>query len=128
MRWEIESALALDAASVAQAAVVRSAWRQSALELLQRFDALALPSAQVFPFPVEWDWPTSIAGRAMDSYHRWFEVAAPGSLTSFPVVNLPAGFAADGRPMGVQLIGRPRGDLELLRIAAAYEAVAPRES
>ena len=128
MQWEITEAARLSADDVATAALVRSRWREVALDLLSRFDALALPSAQVFPFPVEQDWPKEIAGVAMDSYHRWFEVAAPGSMTGFPVVNVPAGFAPDGRPMGIQLIGRPRGDLDLLRIAAAYEAAAPREA
>ncbi|MFL1877354.1 amidase family protein, partial [Hansschlegelia beijingensis] len=119
LQWEITEAARLSADDVATAALVRSRWREVALDLLSRFDALALPSAQVFPFPVEQDWPREIAGVAMDSYHRWFEVAAPGSMTGFPVANVPAGFAPDGRPMGVQLIGRPRGDLELLRLAAA---------
>ena len=41
------------------------------------------------------------------------------------LVNLPAGFGADGRPMGLQLIGRPRGDMAVLRAAAAYEKVLP---
>jgi amidase len=128
MRWEIETAAKLTADDVAAAMATRSRWRETAFGLLQRFDALALPTAQVFPFPVEWDWPREIAGAPMGSYHRWFEVAAPGSMSGFPVINLPAGFAADGRPMGAQLIGRPRADLELLRIAAAYEAAAPRQA
>lgn len=126
MQWEIETAQRLSADEIASAMLVRSQWRETALDLLARFDVLALPTAQVFPFPVAWDWPKEIAGVPMDSYHRWFEVAAPGSMAGFPVVNVPAGFAADGRPMGVQLIGRPRADLDLLRIAAAYEAAAPR--
>jgi amidase len=126
MRWELEEASKLSADDVSAAAAVRSAWREAALALLETYDVLALPSAQLLPFPVEWDWPREIAGEAMDSYHRWFEVAAPASLTGFPAVNVPAGFAADGRPMGLQLIGRPRADGELLAIAAAYEAAAPR--
>ena len=126
MQWEIETAARLTADDIAAAMSTRSQWRETALSLLERFDALALPTAQAFPFPVEWDWPKEISGVPMDSYHRWMEVVAPGSMTGFPVVNLPAGFAPDGRPMGIQLIGRPGGDLELLRIAAAYEATAPR--
>ncbi|RXF68503.1 amidase [Hansschlegelia zhihuaiae] len=126
MQWELEEASKLSADDVAAAAAIRSQWRETALGLLETYDVLALPSAQVFPFPVDWDWPKEIAGRAMDSYHRWFEVAAPASLTGFPAVNVPAGFHPDGRPMGVQLIGRPRGEAELLAIAAAYEATAPR--
>ncbi|QZO02209.1 amidase [Chenggangzhangella methanolivorans] len=126
MRWEIETAARLSADDIAAAMTTRTRWRETALGLLERFDAIALPTAQVFPFPVDWDWPKEISGVPMDSYHRWMEVVAPGSMTGFPVVNLPAGFAADGRPMGFQLIGRPHGDLDLLRIAAAYEAAAPR--
>ena len=42
--------------------------------LLRDHDALALPSAQVFPFDVETHWPREIAGRPMPTYHRWMEV------------------------------------------------------
>jgi amidase len=35
---------------------------------------------------------------------------------------VPGGFTHDGLPMGVQLVGKPRGDLALLRIAALFEA------
>lgn len=127
MQWELNEGFKLSADDVSRAAAVRSAWRDVALALLGTYDALALPSAQVFPFPVELDWPKSIAGAPMDSYHRWFEVAAPASMTGFPAVNVPAGFAPDGRPMGLQLIGRPRGEAALLALAAAYEKAAPRE-
>ena len=39
-----------------------------------RFDILALPTAQVFPFSKDVHWPESINGRQMDTYHRWMEV------------------------------------------------------
>lgn len=121
MRWEIASGLALGADAVATAARVRATWYATILTSLERFDAVALPSAQLFPFPVEWDWPRTIAGRAMDSYHRWMEVVVPGTLSGCPVVNVPAGFDASGRPMGIQLIGRPGGDRALLALAARFE-------
>jgi amidase len=47
-------------------------------------------------------------------------------MSGCPVVNVPAGFDEAGRPMGLQLIGRPRADRELLGIAAAYERDAAR--
>jgi amidase len=34
---------------------------------------------------------------------------------------VPAGFTADGRPVGVQIVGRPRGEAALLSAAAAFE-------
>lgn len=53
----------------------------------------------------------------MDTHHRWMEVTLYASFAG-----LPASFHPNGRwPGGMQLIGRPRGDAALLRIAAAYE-------
>jgi amidase len=121
MAWEIESGLKLDAAALSTAAKTRAAWYEAAIGLFERFDALALPTAQVFPFPTEWHWPREIAGRPMDSYHRWMEVVVPGTMSGCPVLNVPAGFDGEGRPMGMQLIGGPRGDRELLAIAARFE-------
>ncbi|PSJ55624.1 amidase [Pseudaminobacter soli (ex Li et al. 2025)] len=123
--WEVEGAMRLTAVQVHAASTVRSKWYRTLLKLFERFDLLALPTAQVFPFPVGKHWPKEVAGRAMDSYHRWMEVSAYASLAGCPAVNVPVGFDAQGRPMGMQLIGRPRGDLALLQAAAAYETVLP---
>ena len=61
----------------------------------------------------------------MDTYHRWMEVTIYATFAGLPAVSVPAGFHANGRwPAGIQLIGRPRGDAELLRVAAAYEITA----
>ena len=83
---------------------------------------LALPTAQVFPFDATTHWPQSIAGREMDTYHRWMEVVIGGTLSGNPVANVPAGFDERGRPMGVQLIGRMGQDKEVLEFAMAWEA------
>jgi amidase len=125
MRWEIESAEKLTALDVYQASAVRTAWHATALKLFATYDALILPTAQVFPFPAEWHWPEEIAGRRMDSYHRWMEVVIPGTMSGCPVISMPVGFNARGLPMGMQVIGRPRDDLGLLRLARAYETVCP---
>ena len=45
----------------------------------------------------------------------------PGNLTGLPNVSLPCGFTAEGLPVGIQLIGRPFGEADLLRIALQYE-------
>ncbi len=128
MTWEIEGGYRLGAEDISAAAKVRAKFYQVALKLFERFDALALPTAQVFPFPTELRWPQEIAGVSMDSYHRWMEVVVPGTMSGCPVVNLPVGFDEAGRPMGMQLIGRPRADRELLSVAAAYERDAVRKT
>ncbi|WP_249139203.1 amidase [Bradyrhizobium japonicum] len=119
--FEIECGLALSGADVFVASQLRSDWYRHVLTLHERFDVLALPSAQVFPFARTMPWPREIAGRAMDTYHRWMEVVVPATLAGVPAIGVPVGFAADGRPMGMQMLGRPAGDLELLGIAHAYD-------
>ncbi|WP_343033870.1 amidase [Aurantimonas aggregata] len=120
MRWEIESGRRLGVEALYAAARTRTAWYLECLRLFEAFDALALPSAQLFAFDAEWHWPRDIAGQAMDSYHRWMEVVAPGTLSGCPVISLPAGFHRSNRSMGLQLIGRPRDDARLLGLAELY--------
>ena len=118
--WEIEQGLALTAAAVYDASVCRSRWFAVAAGLFDQFDALVLPSAQVWPFPVGWRWPQMIDGHKMDTYHRWMEVVVPASLIGLPALALPAGFGETGLPMGVQLIGRSGADRHILAMGQAY--------
>ncbi len=125
VRWEIEGGQRLSAYALYEASTVRSAWYASVLRLFEHFDYLALPTAQVFPFPLEEEWPQTIAGRTMDSYHRWMEVVARVTLSGCPAVSVPVGFNAAGLPMGMQLVGRPRDDLSVLQLVRAYEQISP---
>jgi amidase len=52
------------------------------------------------------------------------EVVILPTLAGLPCISLPVGFNAAGLPMGMQLIGKPRGDLALLQLAHAYEQTA----
>ncbi|WP_171099678.1 amidase [Ruegeria sp. HKCCD7255] len=121
-QWELDRGLALSAMDVHRATVIRSEWAQAAVQLFERYDALVLPSAQVWPFEIDQPYPTQIAGQAMDTYHRWMQVVVPVSLIGLPCLSVPAGFGAAGLPMGVQLCG-PRGsDARILSMGAAYHA------
>ena len=120
-QWEVENGLRLSADTVLSASETRSAWYAAVLRLFDRFDALLLPSAQVFPFDAVEAWPRQIGGRVMDTYHRWMEVVIGATMAGLPAISVPAGFSSTGLPMGLQLIGPPRGDLAVLRLACAYE-------
>ncbi len=120
--WEVERGLALSAAEVQRASEIRSDWFRVAARLFETYDALVLPTAQVWPFDVNIPHPTEIAGVAMDTYHRWMQVVVPVSLIGLPCLAMPAGFGAAGLPAGLQLIGRRGGDAALLALAAAYHA------
>ena len=78
----------------------------------------------MWPFDVTKRWPSAIANRPMDTYHRWMEVVILPTLAGLPSISVPVGFNAAGLPMGMQLIGKPRGDWALLQLAHTYEQVA----
>ena len=118
--WEIEQGLHLTADAVYAASLIRSRWYAQAAKLFQTFDAVVMPSAQVWPFPVEWRWPQSINGREMDTYHRWMEVVIPVSLLGLPSLAIPVGFGAVGLPMGMQLAGPVGADAMVLAMGQAY--------
>lgn len=130
-RWEIEFGQTVTAAQLYAASVTRSRWYAQAARLFETYDFLVMPSAQVWPFPVEWRWPESIDGHPMDTYHRWMEIVVPVSLIGLPALALPCGFGAGGLPMGMQLIGRDGADAAVLAAGEQYHratnwpAVAP---
>ncbi|MBP7666311.1 MAG: amidase [Burkholderiaceae bacterium] len=123
--WEHRQSTTLGFLDFMAASEVRTAFYQHLLGLFDRFDVLALPATQVWPFPIGQRWPRSIAGRTMDTYHRWMEVTLYATFAGAPAISVPAGFHANGRwPAGLQLIGKPQGDAALLRAAAGYEAAS----
>lgn len=123
--WEIEGGLELSALDLHRAGLVRADWYRRMLALFERYDFLLAPTAQVFPFPAGIDWPREVGGRAMDSYHRWMEVVVGPTMAGCPSISVPAGFNAAGLPAGLQIIGPPRADLDVLRLAAVYESLCP---
>jgi amidase len=120
-QWEYDQGQSLTGPQVYAASLNRTRFYRHMLGLFERFDLLALPTAQVWPFPAEWTWPREVAGRTMDTYHRWMEVVIYATLAGLPAMSVPAGFNDAGLPMGLQLIGPPQGDLGVLNAAAAYE-------
>ena len=118
--WEIEKGRALSAMDIQRASATRSQWFATAETLLQTYDALILPTAQLWPFPLELPHPTAIGPTEMDTYHRWMEVVIPASLIGLPSLGLPAGFNDKGLPMGLQLIGRYKHDLRVLQLGQAW--------
>ena len=123
--WEFEGSQNMSAARVTTAGKSRPDWYRALHKLFEQYDVLALPSAQVFPFSADIHWPKSINGKTMDTYHRWMEVVIGGTLSGLPVVSLPAGLDSQGRPMGIQFIGRMGQDQQVLEFAMAYETATP---
>ena len=118
--WEIATGRALSAMDVNAASMIRSDWFRAAVQAFETYDALLLPTAQVWPFDVTLSYPADVAGHAADTYHRWMQVVVPASLIGLPTLAVPAGFGENGLPMGLQIIGPRRSDKRLLQIGAAW--------
>ena len=121
--WEIEQALQLKEKDLKQAELIRKEWYFELDRLFNKYDFLILPTAQVFPFSSNIHWPKEINGRLMDTYHRWMEVVIMASIGGIPAINLPTGFDATGRPMGLQVMGKFGHDRRVLQFGLAYEQI-----
>ena len=119
--WEYDQAQGLTGMQTLEASNERSAFHAHLLTLFERFDYLALPTAQVWPFDAKLRWPQQIAGRTMDTYHRWMEAVIYATFAGLPCISVPVGFGPGGLPMGMQIIGKPHGDLAVLQLAHACE-------
>ncbi|WP_434718525.1 amidase family protein [Paraburkholderia sp. A1BS-2L] len=126
--WNIEKGLQQSGADVARAERVRGELFNRVSAFFGTYDILACPTVAVAPFPVEQRYPRAIDDTPLDSYIDWMYLTFVLTLTGCPVISIPAGFTDDGRPVGLQLMGRPRGDFELIAAAHLLEetlAVSP---
>ena len=120
-QWEVQRSFGLASDRVFEASMARTRWHGAVNDFFGKYDFALAPTAQVFPFDVTTPYPTVVGGREMETYHQWMGVVLPWSLAGTPVMNLPAGFSADGLPMGMQLIGKRQSELAVLQMARAYE-------
>jgi amidase len=121
--WNIERGLALTASDIARAELARGALHHRVVEFFRSYDLLLCPAACVPPFDVKVRWLKELNGVAFDNYVEWIRITYAVTLTSCPALSLPCGFTRDGRPVGLQMVARPRGEAELLGAAAALEEI-----
>jgi aspartyl-tRNA(Asn)/glutamyl-tRNA(Gln) amidotransferase subunit A len=79
-------------------------------------DALVAPTSPSVAFP--------FGARLADPVAMYLSDACtlPVNMAGLPGISIPCGLS-DGLPVGLQLIGAPWSELELLRLARAYEAI-----
>ena len=90
-------------------------WR----EFMKSYDLFLSPTLPVTAFSAGDDHPGDIAGHPT-SYLGWTAFTYPFNVTGQPAATVPAGFAGDGLPVGLQIVGRWRDDAGVLRASAAF--------
>ena len=121
--WNIEAGLALDSAKIRHATRTQGQIINRAAEFMQGFDLLICPATSVVAVPAELRYPGSDGGVAIPEYYRWLAIAYATTMTTLPIITMPCGMAANGMPIGVQLIGKPGGEARLFRYARAIEQI-----
>jgi amidase len=119
--WNTEQGLKLTGVDVSHAEAARTELYQRVREFMARYEFLVLPVSQVAPFPVEVEWVRSINGTPMNTYIDWMGTCYAITLTGLPAISVPCGFTPGGLPIGLQIVGRRHRDLDVLKLAYAFE-------
>ena len=93
-------------------------------DFLQEWDVLICPVAATPAIPhIPHMSSIVVRGQTINYFERGTYYAIPFSLTGHPVVVIPAGYAHDGLPIGLQIVGRRWEDIRLLAHARAIDGV-----
>jgi amidase len=121
--WNIEEGHFLSGRDVAAALEIQTRLYQRAQEFFTSYDLLVLPAAQTVPWDIDLEYPMVVGCRATTNYIDCLQAGYEITMTGCPAMSLPAGFSAEGLPVGLQMVGPHRAEHRLLSIAKAFEAV-----
>ena len=122
--WNFEEGLKSSPARLAWADRERAAFYRRVAAFYETYDVLILPGASTPAFDVTKRMPDKIDGEPLDNYLGGSLVTAIPTLMGTPSLVLPCGFDQFGRPVGLQMVGPPRGEAPLLAAAALFEQAA----
>jgi amidase len=121
--WNIEEGLKLTVEKLERAEAQRVAMTARTLEFFKTYDLLLTPATIVPPFPIENRYVAECAGQKFDNYVEWLAIVYAITLVYCPALSLPCGFTTSGLPVGLQMVGSPRGEAPLLAGAKLLEDI-----
>ncbi len=119
--WNTERGLGQTPTDIARAERERAAFYRRIVEFFGTYDLLVTPGALTPAFDVNLRNAPSIGGQKLANYMGGSTVTAVITLSACPAMVVPCGFDQFGRPVGLQLVGKPRGEAALLQAAALFE-------
>jgi len=120
----IEEGQTISGLDVAKAKIDQNAYAAAWADFMHGYDLLLTPTLPCTAFPVGYDQPGVVAGKET-TYLSWTAFTYPFNLTGQPAATVPCGFASDGLPVGLQIVGKQRADALVLRASAAFEQAKP---
>ncbi|MFN7994970.1 MAG: amidase [Bryobacteraceae bacterium] len=121
LKGEIEEGLRLTGSDLARAETAHAQMWRRFQAFLEKYEYFVLPTTQVPPFEIGEPYPKEIAGVKFESYIDWMKSCWYISATGNPAASVPAGFTAEGLPVGLQIVGRDKQDFSVLQLAHAFE-------
>jgi amidase len=119
--WNTERGLKQSPSDVAAAERERAALFRRTAEFFETYDLLAAPGASTPAFDVNLRMPAAIDGHKLETYLGASLITAARTMMGLPSIAVPCGFDQYGRPVGLQIVGRHRGEARLLQAAALFE-------
>lgn len=119
--WAEGKALSVD--QIARANIERTSIFLRTQKTLKHFDVLACPVVGCMQPDVGVEWVTHVNGLEMPDYLGWLRFSFLATTTGLPAISIPIGLSPEGLPIGLQLIGRPRGEADLMRVALHIETI-----
>ncbi|PKA42645.1 amidase [Rhizobium sullae] len=118
----IERGLSMNATAYKRVELLRTAmWRDMA-KLFESYDALLCPTCAITA-PLASECDDDYVGTGADGRFAGLDMTCPfNMLPQLPALSLPVGPAANGMPVGLQIVGRRFADEHVLAIGAALEA------
>jgi amidase len=120
-----EQGLALTPREIAEGELLRTRQWQRVQQFFETRDLLLTPTMAVPAFPVEHPHVIEINGRPVGRAMARSFLTYAFSVMGLPAISIPCGFTAAGLPVGLQIVGKRRGEAAVLRAAAAFEAARP---
>ncbi|MDB5564534.1 MAG: amidase [Tardiphaga sp.] len=121
--WNIEEGLKLKVTDIERAEAQRVAMAARAYEFFQTYDLLLAPATIVPPFPIEQRYLAECNGTTFENYVQWLAIVYAITLICCPALSLPCGFTSKGLPVGLQIVGPPRGEAQLLAGSRVLEDI-----
>jgi aspartyl-tRNA(Asn)/glutamyl-tRNA(Gln) amidotransferase subunit A len=118
----LDAALAQEMRGYYETVFARYALRDRMVRFFADHDVLLSPTLPISSLEAGRNIPEGLGDRSLVS---WAFYTYPFNLTGQPAASVCAGLAADGMPVGLQIVGRTLGEADVVRTAAAIERTRP---
>ena len=113
----------LSSGALFKAQQARSVITRGMNELLQQVDVLLTPAVPMVAWPL--GGMHELGSTVVEAITNLAFTTTIYNLTGHPAISVPCGLSSDGLPIGLQVAGRAFDEETVLRVAHAYESLAP---